>query len=222
MPRKDKVEYIMVHCLATPWGWMKDEPVETVRDAVRGWHVNERGWADIAYAMVIHFNGRRAKGRDLDQDGDVWEEVGAGARGWNNNCIHIALNGGKTSAANDRFHEHYTNEQDKALRKTIQEIRDWAGWEVPLIGHNEVAAKACPGFNVNRWYNSQPPRKMAESTTLQATGAGIAGATGAAGTAISQLDGTAQLVVVAALSVALLALLWIARERIKKWGRGVQ
>lgn len=220
MPRKQDVEYIMVHALATPFGWRKEDPVEKVVREVRRWHVEERGWRDIAYAKVIHFNGSVGKGRDLDNDGDVWEEIGAGARGWNDNCIHIALNGGKGSSANDLFSEHFTQEQDAALRREIAAIREWAGWEVPLIGHNEVANKACPGFNVNRWFNRKPPRPMAASTTMQASIGGAVASAGAGITAIGQLDGNAQLIVAGAIAVALLAFAWIARERIRKWAAG--
>lgn len=220
MPRAQDVEFIMVHCLATDNDFMANRPVADVIAAVRDWHVRERKWRDIAYAMVIHRDGERGKGRDLDGDGDVWEEIGAGAKGWNSNCIHVALNGGKTSSATDEFSDNFTPEQDAALRHTIAEIRAWVGRDVPLKGHNEVANKACPGFDVNRWYRQQPPRTIAQSTTMQATGAGAAATIGAGGTAISQLDGNAQLLVVALVGLALLAFVWIARERIKQWARG--
>ena len=220
MSHPSKVEFIMVHCLATPNDYMVGKPVSAVVAAVRDFHVRVRKWKDIAYAMVIHRDGERGKGRDLDQDGDVWEEIGAGAQGWNSNCIHIALNGGQTSAATDQFEDNFTPQQDAALRQTIAEIRKWAGRDIPLIGHNEVANKACPGFDVNRWYAKKPPRTLPQSTTIGAAGAGTAATVGAAGTAISQLDGNAQLLVVAFAGVAILAFLWIARERVKKWSRG--
>ena len=60
----------------------------------------------------------------------------------------------------------------------------------------------------------------AQSTTLQAVaGAATAGAGGVA-TAVGQLDGTAQYIVIGTACVAILALLWIARERIKRWADG--
>jgi len=68
----------------------------------------------------------------------------------------------------------------------------------------------------------EPPARSnpAKSTTIQAAGAtGVATATGAA-TAISQLDGTAQLVVIGATVVVALAVLWIMRERLRKWAEG--
>ena len=62
----------------------------------------------------------------------------------------------------------------------------------------------------------------ASSTTIGATaGTAVAGATGTV-TAISQLEGTAQLVVIGAAALAFLMLVWIARERIRMWFRGVR
>lgn len=66
----------------------------------------------------------------------------------------------------------------------------------------------------------QPRDNLASSTTVQATGVGAAGTVAAIGTGIGQLDGTAQIAVIVAGVVVLLALAWIARERIKKWSRG--
>jgi len=221
MPRKEDVEFVMVHALATPFGWRMNESVQSVVEEVRRWHVQERGWSDIAYAEVIHFNGRRGRGRDLNKNGNVWDDIGAGAKGWNKNCIHIALNGGKGSSADDLFGDHFTVEQDEALRNAIHDVFDWLGREVPVIGHNDVAAKACPGFDAKRWWKGQPKRKLTESTTMQAAGGGAAATVAAGGTALGALEGDAQIVALVAIAVALLAFLWIARERVKKWAKGV-
>jgi hypothetical protein len=64
------------------------------------------------------------------------------------------------------------------------------------------------------------PRKKAQSTTLQAAaGAATAGAGGVA-TAVGRLDPTAQYIVLGAAAIVALCLLWIMRERIRKWGSG--
>ena len=60
----------------------------------------------------------------------------------------------------------------------------------------------------------------AQSTTIQASAAAaVSGATGVA-TAVSALDGTAQIVIIAAACVAGLALLWIMNERLRRWAAG--
>ena len=64
------------------------------------------------------------------------------------------------------------------------------------------------------------PRKLIQSTTMQASVvAGVSGITGVS-TAVAKLDGNTQIILSVAASVAGLALLWIVRERIKRWGRG--
>lgn len=63
-------------------------------------------------------------------------------------------------------------------------------------------------------------RGLTQSTTMQAvTGGAISGGIGAV-TAVSALDGTAQIVVIVAALVAAAALAWIARERIRKFVEG--
>jgi len=64
------------------------------------------------------------------------------------------------------------------------------------------------------------PRGIASSTTLQATAATAAAAAGTVATGVSGLTGTAQIIVIVAGVVMLAGLLWIARERIKKWADG--
>ena len=60
------------------------------------------------------------------------------------------------------------------------------------------------------------------STTLQAAAAAVvSGGTGVA-TAVSKLEGTAQITIIVAAVIALAALAWVARERLRKWGEGIK
>jgi hypothetical protein len=129
---------------------------------VRDWHVKGRGWSAEAYAEIIDYEGRRAKGRDLNYDGNTFDDTGAGASGHNHDTIHIALAGGKWEdgrwgEATDRFSDHFTPAQDKALREVIAEINALAGRELWVIGHNEVnPGKGCPCFDVSEWLADKP------------------------------------------------------------------
>lgn len=151
---------IMIHCLDTRREWGEGKSAKQMMAEVTKWHTDPkpkgRGWRAVAYAFIGDYEGNEAKGRDLDGDGDVYEETGAGARGWNKNTIHLAIAGGRGSHEKDQFSDHYTPEQDAWLRGKIAEINKLAGRELDVKGHNEVAAKACPGFDVQEWLK-QPP-----------------------------------------------------------------
>ena len=206
---------IIVHCTATRAEWYDGQTTASKVAEVRNWHL-ARGWSDIGYHYLIDRDGTVATGRPL-------EKVGAHAKGHNTGTIGISLFGGHGSSENDAFSDNYTPQQEAALLKLIYDLREEYPSITTVSGHNQYAAKACPGFNVPRWYKGRPPRtSKAQSTTLQATGLSAAGILSTAGAAIGSLDGTAQLIVVGGAVVALLGLSWIARERIRKWVKGDQ
>ena len=223
---------IMVHCLATPPAWGKNKTAQQAVEEVRVWHTRDRGWKDIAYAEIIDYAGNYAPGRDLDGDGDVWEETGAGASGWNKNTIHLALVGGqwpdgRWGERTDKFSDHFTAAQDATLRQRIAAIQAQSERPMKVIGHNEVDPnKGCPAFDVPSWLatnpNPAPPPRTSptQSRTVQASAAQIGTAVAGGASAVAALDGTAQIVALAFFGVIALAALWIMRERLKKWSKG--
>lgn len=99
---------------------------------------------------------------------------------------------------------------------------EWGGdWTKFRDGpHFQLSWDAYPTEEWVTGDDAPKPRKKAQSTTLQAAaGAATAGAGGVA-TAIGGLDPTAQYIVLGAAAIAALCLLWICRERIRKWGSG--
>lgn len=162
-------KFVMIHALDTPPSWAEGKSIDAIVKEVTRWHVKERGWSAVAYAKIIGPTGAVGLGRDLDGDGDVWEETGAGAAGWNKDGVHIALAGGKGGSADDKFFDHYTPKQQVALVKELREIERLSGRklvavrdanearklpanQIGLIGHNQVARKACPCFDVPKWW----------------------------------------------------------------------
>lgn len=139
-----KINKIFIHCSATK----PDQNVgaETIRD----WHVNGRGWRDIGYHFVIRRNGTVETGRDLDHDGDIFEETGAHVRGHNAGSLGICLEGGFGSREDDPFLVHFNSSQRTALAAILVVLKG-AFPAATIHGHNEFAAKACPGFQVQPW-----------------------------------------------------------------------
>lgn len=140
---KYPVREIVVHCTATPAAWMARNSFAERFAEIRRWHMKDRGWSDIGYHHVIDRDGAGKAGR-------AETTIGAGVMGHNSGVIHISLIGGADSAATDQFSDNFTPQQDAALRQLIREISGRTAIE-KVTGHNEYAAKACPGFMVAAW-----------------------------------------------------------------------
>jgi len=164
-----KLDSIFIHCAATPKSWMQNATAEAKMLEIRRWHTEERGWSDIGYHYVIDTSGEVVEGRPI-------ERAGAHARGHNAHSVGICLIGGHGGEQDDKFEEHFTPAQDRALRKLIAQLR----MEYPSItkvrGHNEVSvSKACPCFQVTPWMNAaetakKPERqRIAQTKTIQAS-----------------------------------------------------
>jgi len=138
------ISEIIMHCSATRPEWMGGRPVAEKVAEIRRWHMRDRGWSDIGYHFIIDRDGAVARGRPL-------ERVGAHTVGKNTGTIGVCLIGGHGSSATDKFAENYTPEQDKAARLIIAQLRKQFPAINRVTGHNDYAAKACPGFRVSSW-----------------------------------------------------------------------
>ena len=135
---------IILHCSATRPSWLASKSLGAKIAEIRRWHVQDRGWSDVGYHYVIDRDGKWAPGRPI-------EKTGAHTVGHNTGTIGICLIGGHGSAADDGFLDNFTPEQHKAALALIALLRQKYG-NLTLAGHNNFAAKACPGFNVGKWY----------------------------------------------------------------------
>lgn len=133
---------VIIHCSATKPGM--DIGVKEIRE----WH-KARGWQDIGYHYVIRRDGKIEDGRDLDGDGNIFEEVGAHTVGYNKNSIGICMVGGINDSG--AAHANFTKEQWATLPRLLRMIKAQFP-AVTIHGHNEFnAGKACPSFNVQTW-----------------------------------------------------------------------
>ena len=137
------INEIFIHCSATKPNWMPNTDINQKITEIRKWHVVDNGWSDIGYHFIIDRNGAVGKGRPV-------EKAGAHAKGHNANSIGVCLIGGHGSSATDKFEENYTEEQKKALLNLLEDLTQKYP-DAKIRGHNEVAAKACPGFTVSEF-----------------------------------------------------------------------
>jgi N-acetylmuramoyl-L-alanine amidase len=178
---------IMVHCLATTPAWGAGKGPNQVLSEVTDWHTlpppRGRGWSGVAYAEIIG-DGWRIKGRDLNDDGNTFDDIGAGAKDHNYGYIHLALVGGRWpdgrwGLKTDKFSDHFTPAQDRLLREAIAEINALAGRKLKVIGHNDVTdQKGCPSFDVNGWLKDEPQKHTephVEPPTPKPPGGGLIG-----------------------------------------------
>jgi uncharacterized protein (TIGR02594 family) len=97
-----------------------------------------------------------------------------------------------------------------------------ADGNVYLLGGNQRDQVNVSGYSIDRVLSVRRMERTskAQSTTLQAAaGAATAGAGGVA-TVLGSLDPVAQYILLGAAAIAGLFLLWIVRERIRRWGEG--
>ncbi len=146
-----RLKYLVIHCTATPEGR------EVTAAEIRRWHTSPppagRGWSQVGYTDMIHLDGRveRLVGNNEDGNVDPWE-VTNGARGYNSVSRHVVYVGGLASDAKTAK-DTRTKAQMKALRDYVTAFHGRHP-SVLIVGHNQLAAKACPSFDVPEWLRS--------------------------------------------------------------------
>lgn len=146
-----RLQYLVIHCTATPEGR------EVSAADIRRWHLGPkaaggRGWRQVGYTDLIHLDGSVERLVDNNEDAEVdpWE-ITNGAKGYNAVSRHIVYAGGCDGAMRPK--DTRTAAQRQAMAEYVRNFhRRHPG--VRIIGHNEVAAKACPSFDVQGWLRS--------------------------------------------------------------------
>ena len=99
---------------------------------------------------MIHLDGDIEKLVDNNNDDvvDPWE-ITNGVAGYNSVSRHIVYVGG-VAADGKTPKDTRTPEQKEAMKRYVIEFRRQHPG-VTIVGHNELAAKACPSFDVKKW-----------------------------------------------------------------------
>lgn len=144
-----KLKYLVLHCTATPEGR------EVSAADIRRWHLSPpaaggRGWKQVGYTDMIHLDGTVERLVDNNEDANVdpWE-ITNGAKGCNSVSRHVVYSGG-TAKDGKTPKDTRTAEQKTAMAAYVKNFHRRFP-DVKIIGHNEVAAKACPSFDVQKW-----------------------------------------------------------------------
>lgn len=146
---KRELKYLVLHCTDTPEGR------EVSAADIRHWHCDPvskggRGWKQVGYTDLIHLDGTVERLVDNNEDAwvDNWE-ITNGAAGYNSVSRHVVYSGGCTKG--ERIpKDTRTNAQRAALERYVKDFHRRFP-KVRIVGHNELAAKACPSFDVQKW-----------------------------------------------------------------------
>ena len=144
------MKYLVIHCTATKAGR------EVSSDEIRHWHTDPvskggRGWKQVGYTDMIHLDGRveRLVRNNEDANVDPWE-ITNGAKGYNAISRHIVYVGGVDANDVNNARDTRTPAQKEALKRYVRDFH-MRFPQVKIIGHNQIASKACPSFDVPKW-----------------------------------------------------------------------
>lgn len=128
---KDPKDTIIIHCSAT-------FPGQDVGAAeIDRWH-RQRGFDGIGYHYVVRLDGTIEEGRPYHREG-------AHALGWNKRAVGICYIGGLDNRK--RPCDTRTTQQREALKTLILRLKEEHPGLVRILGHRDVARKACPCFD---------------------------------------------------------------------------
>jgi hypothetical protein len=143
----NKLKYLFIHCTAT------QEGNEISSATIRRWHTapkpEGRGWKQVGYTKMLHLDGtwEQLVGNNEDDIVDNFE-ITNGAAGYNSISQHWVYVGGLDNMSDPK--DTRTEKQKEALKKAVIEFHAKFP-HVIIKGHNEVANKACPSFDVQKW-----------------------------------------------------------------------
>lgn len=144
-----KLKRLVLHCTATPEGR------EVSAADIRHWHCDPvgkggRGWKQVGYTDMIHLAGKveRLVKNNEDANVDPWE-VTNGAAGYNSTSRHVVYVGGVAKDGKTPK-DTRTAAQLEAMEAYVKDFHRRFP-DIPIVGHNQLAAKACPSFDVPEW-----------------------------------------------------------------------
>jgi hypothetical protein len=141
--QRNESNLIVVHCSDT-----KPSMDHVNEDEIRRWHVEERGWTDAGYNIVIPRQPTDAS-HGLIEIARPLDEQGAHVAGYNHRAIGVCLVGGMSEEGKPE--NNFLPEQMQALETVIRFLLKYAPLAV-VCGHTDLdSKKTCPNFPVRVW-----------------------------------------------------------------------
>lgn len=152
MKTNRNIQYIVVHCTATP----ANTPIANI---LAGW--KQLGWRNPGYHFLVDARGRIERLLSIDA-------IANGAKGYNRTSIHVAYTGGVVPQATT--HKLVpADTRTEAQRRVLRALVALLHAEFPkarVVGHRDLSpdlngngviepaeyTKACPCFDVQREY----------------------------------------------------------------------
>lgn len=132
-----KINYIIIHCTATPEGR------RVTNEEITRWH-KARGFRTIGYHYVVYLDGTVHVGRPEN-------EIGAHCQGRNADSIGVCYVGGLDKSGKPK--DTRTPLQKQALARLLKQLRVKYPNAV-ICGHRDFANKACPCFDAKNEYQN--------------------------------------------------------------------
>jgi N-acetylmuramoyl-L-alanine amidase len=145
MANKLPIDYIFIHCAATPEGFDADAAFFE-----RVWE--SRGWRNPGYHIIIRLDGSIIWAGDIECDGLSWDNIRNGVKGKNTRSFHISYVGGVDKYRRPK--DTRTPEQKQTLKNSV-DILKMLYPDAEVLGHRDAPGvnKACPSFSVKDEYN---------------------------------------------------------------------
>lgn len=144
-----RLEYLVLHCSATPEGR------EVTSAEIHKWHTSPppagRGWKQVGYSRLYHINGgvEQLVANNNDEYVDNWE-ITNGVAGKNSVCQHWCYVGGMDEVMKKPKDTRSYMQKASLKRDVLAFHCRFPG--VKIVGHDYFdKGKACPSFDVQKW-----------------------------------------------------------------------
>lgn len=137
MKVREKTEYIVIHCSATP------PSMNIGVQEIDRWH-RQKGWQGCGYHYVIRRDGSIETGRPDDV-------IGAHVVNYNHNSLGICMVGGVAEKDKVTPENNFTEAQFASAQALVSRMRAKYP-KAKVRGHRDFAKKACPSFDVKDYF----------------------------------------------------------------------